>query len=177
MTGGLMKTTVSRLALAAIASASHASIVVSSGSVTLPGTWLFDFDSGVIGGDLVAPNDIFWEQFTPTQRAVMPVNFVTLAPLGVVDFASIGIAELMSFSYGTSGIIGSDVGSVLVPGYVFAVHTDQDNYAKVRITGPLDELANHGLPIEWVTYVIPGPGTLGALAAVSIVACRRRRIG
>lgn len=172
-----MRNALSFVALAAIASASHASIIVSSGSVTLPGTWLFDLDAGVIGGDLVAPYDIFWQQFNPTERAVNRVNFVTLAPLGVVDFASIGIAELMSFSYGTSGIIGSDVGSVLVPGYVFAVHTDQDNYAKVRITGPLDELANHGLPMEWVTYVIPGPGTLGALAAVSMVTCRRRRIG
>jgi hypothetical protein len=172
-----MRNALSFVALAAIASASHASIIVSSGSVTLPGTWLFDLDAGVIGGDRGAPNDIFWEQFNPTQRAVMRVNFVTLAPLGAVDFASIGIAELLALSYGTSGIDGSDVGSVLVPGFVFAVHTDQDNYAKVRITGPLDELANHGLPIEWVTYVIPGPGTLGALAAASIAACRRRRIG
>lgn len=165
------------VALTVLASASHASVIISSGSVTVPGTWLFDFDAGVIGGDLVAPYDIFWEQFNPTQRAVMPVNFVTLAPMGVVDFASIGIAELLALSYTTSGIDGSDVGSVLVPGFVFAVHTDQDNYAKVRITGPLVDTANHGLPIEWVTYVIPGPGGLGAIAAASIATCRRRRSG
>jgi hypothetical protein len=172
-----MRSTFPLVALTALASASHASVIVSSGSITVPGTWLFDFDAGVIGGDLVAPYDIFWEQFNPTQRAVMRVNFVTLAPMGVVDFASIGIAELLALSYTSSGIDGSDVGSVLVPGFVFAVHTDQNNYAKVRITGPLVNTANHGLPIEWVTYVIPTHATLIPLAAATIVACRRRRIG
>ena len=172
-----MQNALSLVALTVLASVSHASVILSSGSVTVPGTWLFDFDAGVIGGDRVAPNDIFWEQFNPTQRAVMPVNFVTLAPMGVVDFASIGISELLALSYTTSGIDGSDVGSVLVPGFVFAVHTDQDNYAKVRITGPLVDTANHGLPIEWVTYVIPTHGTPIPLAAAAIVACRRRRTG
>ena len=88
-----MRSTFPLVALTALASASHASVIVSSGSITVPGTWLFDFDAGVIGGDLVAPYDIFWEQFNPTQRAVMRVNFVTLAPMGVVDFASIGIGR------------------------------------------------------------------------------------
>lgn len=172
-----MRNALSVVAFTVLASVSHASVIVSSGSVTVPGTWLFDFDAGVIGSELAAPNDIFWEQFNPTQRAVMPVNFVTLAPVGVVDFASLGIANLLALSYTNSGIDGSDVGSVLVPGFVFAVYTDQGNYAKIRITGPLDESANHGLPIEWVTYVIPTPGTLIPLAAAAIVACRRRRAG
>lgn len=172
-----MQNAVSLVALTVLASVSHASVIVSSGSITVPGTWLFDLDAGVIGGDRVAPNDIFWEQFNPTQRAVMPVNFVTLAPLGVIDFASLGIADLLALSYTTSGIDGSDVGSVLAPGFVFAVHTDQDNYAKVRITGPLVDTANHGLPIEWVTYVIPSHATLIPLALTSIVASRRRRTG
>ena len=38
---------------------------VSSGTVTIAGTFSFDFDAGVVRGSFNAPSDIFWEQFTP----------------------------------------------------------------------------------------------------------------
>jgi hypothetical protein len=53
-----------------------AQTIVSAGTNTIPGTYTFDFDAGLIiqvGGE-----DIFWEQFTSTTRAVEPSSSATL---------------------------------------------------------------------------------------------------
>jgi hypothetical protein len=75
--------------------------------------------------------------------------------LGVVSFSTVTLSQLQSLPYGNAPIDGSDVGNVLVPGDVFAVHTDRGNYSKVLVTGPFDSGQNNGLPIEWVTLLGP----------------------
>jgi hypothetical protein len=149
--------------------------VVSSGAVTIPGTWVFDFDAGAVVGDLGQPGDIFWEMMTDTTRAVKPTGTATITAIGVVDFAPIGYAELAALTYGAAWLDGSDGSSILVPGYVFAVHTDSNNYAKVKVMREFDNAQNHGLVIEWVTYSIPGPSSLALAEAGLLVACVRRR--
>jgi uncharacterized protein (TIGR03382 family) len=149
--------------------------IVSSGSVTIPGTWTFDFDAGAIGDNLNAPNDIFWEMMTAATRAVKPTGTATITAIGIVDFAPIGYDELAALTYGGAWLDGSDGSSILVPGYVFAVHTDLNNYAKVKVMREFDNAQNHGLVIEWVTYSIPGPSSLALAGAGLLVACVRRR--
>ena len=152
---------------------------VSSGTVTIAGTFSFDFDAGVVTVGISAPSDIFWEQFTATTRAVMPVSSATVLNLGVVDYGSVDLVALSGFPYGLAGISGSDVGSLLVPGNVFAVKTDMGNYAKVLVTGPFNAGMNNGLPIKWVTLApIPEPASLVLWAAGLgglVLALRRRK--
>ena len=76
-----------------------------------------------------------------------PMNGATIANLGVVDFNAITLADLMWLTYDTTPINGSDVGNVLVPGNVFAVHTNAGNYAKAKVV-----TWGNDITIEWVTY-------------------------
>ncbi len=127
--------------------------VVSSGSVTIPGTFLFDFDAGVI---VNAPSaDVFWRQQTPTTRRLEPYLSASIVNLGIVSFAGLSLADLQGLTYGGTPIDGSDTSNVLVPGNVFAVRTNQGNYAKAVVTGPFDATQNNGLVIQWVTYQFP----------------------
>lgn len=106
----------------------------------------FDFDAGVVSG-FNEDVDVFWQQHTSTTRAMTPRNGATIANLGVVDFNAITPADLMGLTYGTTPIDGSDVGNVLVPGDVFAVHTNAGNYAKAKVV-----TWGYSITIEWVTY-------------------------
>lgn len=119
---------------------------ICSGTITIPGTMCFDFDAGVVSGG-TADDDVFWRQDTSTTRAMAPRNGATIANLGVVDFNAVTPADLMGLTYGTTPIDGSDVGNVLVPGDVFAVHTNAGNYAKAKVV-----TWGYSITIEWVTY-------------------------
>ncbi len=137
-----------------------ADVVVSSGTITIPGTFSFDFDAGVIDDFFTNPAaDVFWEQFTSTTRALEPENGATIANIGVVSFASVTFPELEALSYGTGGIDGSNGSNILVPGDVFAVHTNAGNFAKVLVTGSLIAGSDNGLPIQWQTdsAAVPEP--------------------
>ncbi len=128
--------------------------VISFGTITIPGTFSFDFDAGTINlpGTLPEPPyDVFWEQFTATTRAMVPIYPATIANLGAVSFGPITRADLVALSYGTTPISGSDVGNLLVPGDVFAVHTSSGNYAKAQVAA-WDYGQSNGLTIQWVTY-------------------------
>lgn len=171
------------VALAAATGAAQAA-VVSSGSTTVPGTYLMDLDNGTM--PLTFPysgSDFFWNQQTSTTRQVAQNPFAPsgqFVNLGVVNFASITLAQLQSYSYSSAPINGSDVGNLLVPGDVFAVLTDSGNYAKVLVTGEFDRLQDNGLPIQWETLSpVPEPSTylagLGALSMLGALARRNRR--
>jgi len=173
----LSRSVVALCALAAVPGAARADIV-SSGSFTLPGTWLFDFDAGVLVGSRGTPADIWWEQINPTARQVVVDGTATIAALGAVDFNAYAYDQLAALTFSTITLDGSDVGNILLPGYVFAIHTDLDNYAKIRVTAEFDRTKNNGLVFDWVTYSIPGPGAcLLALPGVLMFAARGRRRG
>ena len=176
-----------RIALAAVLAATTVATqaaVISSGSTTVPGSYLFDLDTGTL--PLIAPHagsDFHWEQLSPTTRQISQNSQAPsghFINLGVVNFASITLAQLQSYSYSSAPINGSDVGNLLVPGDVFAVLTDNGNYAKVLVTGEFDRLQNNGLPIQWETLsAVPEPSTylagLGALGMLGAFARRNRR--
>lgn len=154
--------------------------VVSSGTATIPGTFSFDVDAGVVDNFVIDPGaDVFWEQFTATTRALEPENGAMIANIGVVDFASVTLADLEALPYGTAGIDGSDVSNVLVPGDVFAVQTNAGNFAKVLVTGPFVPGTDNDIPIQWETdsAAVPEPGGSAlCLAAIAGLALVRRAL-
>lgn len=120
---------------------------VSSGTTTLHGTYTFDLDTGTEGGDRDEA-DIWWEQETDVERQMTPWGDAEIVNLGVVDYGGLSAAELQRFSYGDDPIDGDDDGSnELVDGDVFAVRTNQGNYAKVRVVD-----YGYDMDIEWRTY-------------------------
>ncbi len=79
---------------------------------------------------------------------MVPENGATIVNLGVVNFNSITKAQLQSYSYSTTPIDGNnDATNQLVNGDVFAVHTSDGHYAKVKIV-----TYGYNLQIQWVTY-------------------------
>ena len=125
--------------------------VVTSGTGTLRGTWLWDADAGVEsnGG---APADMWWEQQTAVLRQMTRRNNATLVNLGVVDFDSINADKLSKLTYAATPIPGNDNASnQLVNGDVFAVHTTDGNFAKFKVLN-----YGYNLGIQWVTYRLAG---------------------
>jgi hypothetical protein len=136
---------------------------VSAGNATIPGTFNFDFDAGMVVG-FIPPGiccisdpsgDVWWEQMTATTRQLRPVQSASIVNLGITNFASLSLSDLRVLAYGSTPIVGSDGLNVLVPGNVFAVHTNQGNFAKVVVQGPFDVSQNNGLVIQWVTFQGP----------------------
>jgi hypothetical protein len=142
--------------------------VVSSGTIEIPGTDTFDFDAGaLVNLSPFASADVFWHLGSATTRDLEPANLAGIVNLGSsVSFSSLTAAQLAAQTYCLSGagftgfscgINGSNIGSTLVVGDVFAVQTNLGNFAKAVVTAPLDPAQNNGLIIQWVTYANPGP--------------------
>lgn len=132
-------------------------VVVSHGTAVLKGTWSFDLDNGTEGG--VGPGfDIWWEQMTAVARQMVPQNSARIVNLGVVNFGAITADSLQTLTYGATPIPGSnDASNKLVAGDVFAVRTNQGNYAKVKVVS-----YGYDLNIQWVTYRLnPAYAVLG----------------
>ncbi|HBZ69970.1 MAG TPA: hypothetical protein DEP35_09645 [Deltaproteobacteria bacterium] len=155
---------------------------VASGVADITGTFSFDFDTGVQGDFLTDPGqDVFWEQFTPTTRALVPENGAQIVNLGVVNFANLTLADLQGLSYGNAQISGSDGSNALVYGDVFAVKTNAGNYAKAIVAFPsFDASRDNGLPIYFETLAVPEPtaATLGlmGLGMLGLFARRQARL-
>ena len=122
-------------------------VVVSSGTTTLKGTFTFDLDTGVEGGPS-ANVDIWWDQQTAVLRQMVPQNGAGILDLGVANFGAITANNLEFLPYTTTPIVGNnDASNKLVTGDVFAVRTNQGNFAKVQVLA-----YGYDLQIQWVTY-------------------------
>ncbi|MEZ5452483.1 MAG: hypothetical protein R3E93_06620, partial [Thiothrix sp.] len=124
---------------------------VSQGTTVLKGTWVFDCETGTLGG-AGSTGDIWWEQMTTTARQMMPVNGAKIVNLGAVDWNSVTHATLQTLSFSTTPIPGNnDASNQLTDGDIFAVLTNAGNYAKVQV---LDY--GYNMSVRWVTYRV-GP--------------------
>ena len=122
--------------------------VVSQGTTVLKGTWLFDCETGTLGGDISGPGDIWWEQIDTVKRQMVPIAGATIVNLGKVDFDSITPAVLQALTYNTVPIPGNnDATNQLVKHDVFAVRTNAGNLAKIRV-----HKYGYDMKIDWVTY-------------------------
>jgi hypothetical protein len=118
--------------------------VISSGTTTLQGTYVFNLDSGTEGGS----GDIWWDQETTVARQMVPQSGAMIVNLGTVDFNSLTAQQLQSQSYGSTPIPGNnDSSNQLVNGDVFAVKTASGHYAKVLV-----QSYGYDLTIQWDTY-------------------------
>ncbi|MEN8443556.1 MAG: hypothetical protein ABG776_00930, partial [Cyanobacteria bacterium J06555_13] len=137
---------------------------ISNSSGTLRGTWTFDLDTGVESG---GSSDIWWQQKTKTSRFMTPRGKAELAYLGAVDFDAITVHALQKQQYSKTPINGSLRTHRLIKSlprrpipdpnklknnHVFAVKTNQGNYAKVQILE-----YGYNLKIRWVTYAPAQP--------------------
>jgi hypothetical protein len=123
------------------------STIVSQGTTTLKGTFMFDLDTGIQGG--TGPGeDIWWEQQTAVLRQMVPQNSAGIINLGLVNFNTINAANLQSLTYSNTPIPGNNnPTNKLVTGDVFAVRTTSGNYAKVAVV-----TYGYDMVIQWVTY-------------------------
>jgi sugar lactone lactonase YvrE len=121
--------------------------VVSQGTIVIKGTWIFDCETGTLGG-LGTTGDIWWEQIDTVKRQMVPQNGAKIVNLGPVDFNSLTHVELQNLPYGTTPIPGNnDASNKLVNGDVFAVLTNAGNFTKIKVL-------NYGydMKVQWVTY-------------------------
>jgi hypothetical protein len=130
----------------------HAQVLAedgSTGSGVLRGTRFFDFDAGLEA--LAGASDVFWEQMTPTDRQMRPVNGASLCALGLVDYEALGFSDLKNLRYANGPLPGHVNGpNYLKSGSVFAVRTRTGRFVKVQVL-------NYGydLRIRWQTCVRP----------------------
>lgn len=78
--------------------------ILSQGTVTIPGTWLFDFETGAVTD---SGADVWWEQMTYTERQMTPRGGAEIVRLGAVNYNAISYPELLELAYGTTPIDGS----------------------------------------------------------------------
>jgi hypothetical protein len=118
--------------------------VVSSGDVTLPTGQIFDVDAGKAPPDRVRKADVLWQLLAGQfKMAPAPQTNATLVNIGVVDFDSIDAARLKTLAYTADPIPSPQ----LVVGDVFAVHSGDGNFAKVKVLVLATELG-----LQWATY-------------------------
>jgi hypothetical protein len=134
-----------------------ATVVQSKTNFVLKGTFTLNFDTGVEGGP-EATSDILWNQETDVLRNMWSLNKAKILNLGAVDYASITAANLQGLPYSTTPIPGnSSSTNLLTPNDVFAVLTNQGNYAKVKVV-----TYGYNLTLNWETYhVASGYSVLG----------------
>src|SRR5262245_3524316 len=118
--------------------------VVSSGNATVATNQLFDVDSGKAPPARAKKGDVLWKllagQFT---MAPAPGTNATLVNMGVVDFAAIDGAKLKTLTYTTTPIPSTQLGV----NDVFAVHSGDGNFAKVKVLVLATEIG-----LQYVTY-------------------------
>lgn len=134
--------------LPATAFADYSTNVISSGTVVLHGTYLFNCETGVAG---TSTGDIWWEQVDSTVRRMTPESPAMIHNLGIVDFNSISATQMDDYAYSSTPITGNnDSTNKLVNNDVFAVKTKLGHYTKVLVVA-----YGYNITIKWVTYQAP----------------------
>lgn len=123
-------TTVARTPASTTTTAAPTATTVPSKNGSVRGTWTYDFETGVEGGE---GTDIWWQQKTSTTRSLTPRNGAQLANMGAVDYEKVDLARLKSLTYSTAEIVGDDTGNQMPVGTVIAIKTNTGRYAKMRV--------------------------------------------
>jgi len=119
----------------------NGSRAVSSGTGAIPAQQRFDVDTGKVPAAGEAGADLLWQ--VGFGAVMSPQNNATLVNIGVVDFDSIDKKKLKTLAYATTGLPHT----VLVNNDVFAVHSADGNFAKIKVTNLAPEIG-----VQWVTY-------------------------
>ncbi len=139
------------IAGAATAGSASTAVVVSHGTVTIPGTDVFNPVTGQLGGEVGIWWDIEGGCAAYNNRAMAPLGGDLLHNIGGVPFSSYGRAQLAALHYSNTPIPGSATSScgsnLLVKGDVFAAKTAAKDYAKFLVLS-----YGYDLKVRWVTY-------------------------
>ena len=143
--GGVILLIVTGVVIWLLVRENHAK-VISSASGTIPVNQTFDVDTGKVPAAGEPGADLLWFVNLPVAH-MAPQNNATLVNMGMVDFDSIDAKQLKKLHYTTTPI---DV-SLLQNGDVFAVHSADDGFAKIKVVS-----LNFNTGIQWVTYRFGG---------------------
>jgi hypothetical protein len=123
----------------------NGSRTVSSGTGAIPPNQTFDIDKGKVPAAGEPGADLVWQIGGPAGATMAPAaqSNATLVNIGMVDFEPIDKKKLKTLAYTTTGIPATQ----LLKNDVFAVHTADGNFAKVKVTN-----LDFTIGIQWVTY-------------------------
>ena len=128
-----------------LASTGEAQQVVSSGTVEIPGTYIFSFDKGA----LVSP-DLLLADWRP-RRVLLPLIKATAAYPGKVNSEGLSPGVLSAYSYGRGQLDATD-SSVITVGTLIAVRTNSGNLAKVVVKSVPQPGHSAPLVLDWIVY-------------------------
>lgn len=121
--------------------------LLSQGSSTIRGTFMFDLELGVESQPGSA--DVWWEQVDSVRRYLAPQNGTVLAPTSFGSFSAIPPEQLSGQRFSTQPLDGSNASTnVLTAGRIVAFKTRHGHLGKLRI-----DIYGYNLGITWVTYV------------------------
>jgi hypothetical protein len=116
---------------------------VSSGTAAIPANKTFDVEKGEVPAAGESGADLVWQVGLGAFMAPAAQSNATLVNIGVVDFDSIDKKKLKTLAYATTGIPFTQ----LPNNDVFAVHTADGNFAKVKVTNLAADIG-----VQWVTF-------------------------
>ncbi len=134
--------------------------VGSSGTAIIPGTLSWDAETNAI--DANEPADFRWEQATPTERYLVPINGTKAAIVKHRTYEQVDGLFLKRWHMPQERISACDTDSVLAPGAVVAFRTAQGTLGKLQVVGyrPLHDVSFPGaeaLPEGWADRVAGRP--------------------
>ena len=107
-----------------------------SGTTVIPGNAGWDVETDSLDLHLRAPTtDFWWEQISPTQRYLTPVNETQAAVVRSRSFEEIGPKFLSHWRLPNEKISGSDENGVLDPGAVVVFRTADGTLGKLQVVG------------------------------------------
>ena len=127
-------------------------IVHSEGWETIPGTWTFDLDEGVIGP--AAGEDFWWRIHNAVlhERSLVPRNGATYSIRGPQAWGDVDYAECAGVSYSGATIQANQAGPNQMPGTtVICFKTSAGRMGKFRVEGYVGPMSND-LSIRWITW-------------------------
>ena len=122
----------------------------SSKTIVIPDAWSIDLESDELSNTSDLRMDLFWEQQTPSERYLKPINAAVIANLGEADYNALNYQTLINLVYNNDTIDGSDDSNEMPIGTVIAVRTTEYNYAKLKVMD-LDKETG-GLTILYYLY-------------------------
>lgn len=116
--------------------------------LTLKPTYAVDLESGSVDVANRNKRDLWWEIRTATEQCLCPFapGKAALAEISEKDYLLMGAEGLAELDYSRKGFRHSKLIKAVHPGLTLAVHTDEGNFAKVKVR---DMMMDNRLVIKW----------------------------
>ena len=131
---------------------------LAKGQTVILGTWTWNIEKNSQGGREDA--DVFWEQVTDKEQFLVPKGQAGLMVLEKKGFEKVTPEDLKGLKYSDKPLANTS----LTPGTVFALRTNQGNFAKLKVV-QYRELHDFSFPEanllepRWREFVLQKPNT------------------